>query len=88
VAEVLTGGRAALGGGRYETLVCPGLLGLLDGCPLLAFTASWPASSVTPTRPSAYSRPVRRRCSLGQVGPLFLLRSHTWITCSMMFGFT
>ena len=50
LTEVLAGGRAALGEGRYETLVCPGLL---DGYPVLTFTASWPMSSVTPTKPSA-----------------------------------
>ena len=50
LTEVLACGRAALGEGRYETLVCPGLL---DGYPVLTFTAPWPTSSVTPTKPSA-----------------------------------
>ncbi|MFF0554913.1 histone deacetylase [Streptomyces sp. NPDC004266] len=39
LAEVRAAGRRALGPGRYETLVCPGLL---DGVPVLTFTAPWP----------------------------------------------
>ncbi|MFE2557651.1 histone deacetylase [Streptomyces sp. NPDC059352] len=39
LSEVLAAGRCSLGPGRYETLVCPGLL---DGLPVLTFTAPWP----------------------------------------------
>ncbi|MFC9594716.1 histone deacetylase [Streptomyces sp. NPDC056944] len=39
LAEVVATGRGVLGPGRYETLVCPGLL---DGLPVLTFTAPWP----------------------------------------------
>lgn len=49
LTEVLTGGRAALGPGRYETLVCPGYL---DGVPVLTFTAPWRAREVEVTKPS------------------------------------
>ncbi|MEU9125933.1 histone deacetylase [Streptomyces sp. NPDC048506] len=38
LTEVLMHGRARLGPGRYETLVCAGLL---DGYPVLTFTAPW-----------------------------------------------
>lgn len=38
LGRVLADGRARLGPGRYETLVCPGLL---DGRPVLTFTAPW-----------------------------------------------
>ncbi|WP_426363558.1 histone deacetylase [Streptomyces sp. E-08] len=38
LAEVVATGCGALGPGRYETLVCPGLL---DGLPVLTFTAPW-----------------------------------------------
>ncbi|WP_369373845.1 histone deacetylase [Streptomyces sp. cg36] len=50
LAEALSRGRASLGDGRYETLVCPGQL---DGVPLLTFTAPWRAADVAPTVPSA-----------------------------------
>ncbi|GAA4913158.1 histone deacetylase [Streptomyces coeruleoprunus] len=43
-------GRAVLGEGRYETLVCPGTL---DGHPLLTFTAPWAMDAVAWNRPSA-----------------------------------
>ncbi|WP_408057086.1 histone deacetylase [Streptomyces changanensis] len=47
---VLRDGRAVLGDGRYETLVCAGLL---DGRPLLTFTAPWAMGAVPPNPPSA-----------------------------------
>ncbi|GAA2468248.1 histone deacetylase [Streptomyces macrosporus] len=50
LAEVLARGRARLGPGRYETLVCPGLL---DGRPVLTFTAPWRSGEVEKTPPSA-----------------------------------
>ncbi|MCX4968950.1 histone deacetylase [Streptomyces sp. NBC_00654] len=48
--EVLTHGRAALGEGRYETLVCAGQI---DGMPLLTFTAPWRMRDVPWVPPSA-----------------------------------
>lgn len=48
--ELLVSGRIRLGPGRYETLVCAGLL---DGCPVLTFTAPWRSHEVEPTAPSA-----------------------------------
>lgn len=39
LAEVRATGRRTLGAGRYETLVCPGVL---DGVPVMTFTAPWP----------------------------------------------
>ncbi|MGW7050086.1 histone deacetylase [Streptomyces sp. NPDC054887] len=50
LSDVLREGRSALGGGRYETLVCPGTV---DGTPVLTFTAPWGADEVEWTRPSA-----------------------------------
>ncbi|MFG3474656.1 histone deacetylase [Streptomyces sp. NPDC047980] len=50
LAEALGRGRAELGSGRYETLVCPGVL---DGVPVLTFTAPWTLHDVEWTRPSA-----------------------------------
>ncbi|NNJ03420.1 histone deacetylase [Streptomyces sp. PKU-MA01144] len=50
LSEALARGRAQLGGGRYETLVCPGAL---DGRPVLTFTAPWSLHDVEWTRPSA-----------------------------------
>jgi hypothetical protein len=47
---VLTSGRAVLGEGRYETLVCAGQV---EGLPVLTFTAPWRMSDVEWTRPSA-----------------------------------
>lgn len=38
LTKVLATGRAEMGAGRYETLVCPGYL---DGHPVLTFTAPW-----------------------------------------------
>ncbi|MFD9907755.1 histone deacetylase [Streptomyces sp. NPDC059063] len=49
VAAVMRDGRARLGDGRYETLVCPGLL---DGLPLLTFTAPWTMADVPLNPPS------------------------------------
>ncbi|MFC9331148.1 histone deacetylase [Kitasatospora sp. NPDC057015] len=48
--EVLTAGRARLGPGRYETLVCAGLL---DGLPVLTFTAPWRRADAALNRPAA-----------------------------------
>ncbi|MGI5400951.1 histone deacetylase [Streptomyces sp. CA-135486] len=50
LTEVLRDGRAALGDGRYETLVCPGAL---DGVPVLTFTAPWAMADVEWNTPSA-----------------------------------
>ncbi|MFB7272733.1 histone deacetylase [Streptomyces sp. NPDC056244] len=47
---VLRHGRAVLGEGRYETLVCPGTL---DGAPVLTFTAPWPVADAELNSPSA-----------------------------------
>ena len=49
LTEALTVGRAALGPGRYETLVSPGRL---EGHPMLTFTAPWRASDVEVNPPS------------------------------------
>ncbi|MFF9275022.1 hypothetical protein [Streptomyces griseosporeus] len=48
--EVLTEGRAVLGEGRYETLVCAGQI---DGMPVLTFTAPWGLNDVQWVPPSA-----------------------------------
>ncbi|MEU9009390.1 histone deacetylase [Streptomyces sp. NPDC048479] len=48
--EVLGRGRAETGPGRYETLVCAGLL---DGCPVLTFTAPWGVGDVAVEPPAA-----------------------------------
>lgn len=54
LVPVLATGRAALGPGRYETLLH---LGDLDGHPLLTFTAPWHAADITWKAPSpAYLR--------------------------------
>ncbi|AXI78093.1 histone deacetylase [Peterkaempfera bronchialis] len=50
LAGVLADGRAELGPGRYETLVC---CGVLDGYPVLTFTAPWRSSEVEWRRPAA-----------------------------------
>ncbi|GAA3161359.1 MULTISPECIES: histone deacetylase [Streptomyces] len=50
LTEVLAHGRAVLGEGRYETLVCAGWL---DGAPVLTFTAPWRMRDVAWTVPSA-----------------------------------
>ncbi|MYS64288.1 histone deacetylase [Streptomyces sp. SID5473] len=49
-AGALADGRAALGPGRYETLVCPGFVG---GLPVLTFTAPWRCGEVPGVCPSA-----------------------------------
>ncbi|MFE1174863.1 histone deacetylase [Streptomyces sp. NPDC058773] len=48
--EAVTRGRSRLGPGRYETLVCAGLL---DGYPVLTFTAPWRSEDVAGNPPSA-----------------------------------
>ncbi|WP_234430953.1 histone deacetylase [Streptomyces sp. NRRL F-4489] len=50
LAPVLRAGRAVLGPGRYETLICPGWL---DGHPVLTFTAPWRGTDLPPNPPSA-----------------------------------
>lgn len=50
LTEVVETGRATLGPGRYETLVCPGWL---DGFPVLTFTAPWRRTDVAWNAPSA-----------------------------------
>lgn len=50
LGDVLAIGRATVGEGRYETLVCPGLV---DGYPVLTFTAPWRRSETTLNKPSA-----------------------------------
>jgi len=49
LAEVLASGRAQMGPGRYETLVCPGLL---DEHPVLTFTAPWRRDGVDGNPPA------------------------------------
>ncbi|MER6844723.1 histone deacetylase [Streptomyces platensis] len=46
----VTRGRARIGPGRYETLVCAGLL---DGDPVMTFTAPWSSQDITMNAPSA-----------------------------------
>ena len=50
LADVLVTGRTQIGEGRYETLVCSGLL---DGYPVLTFTAPWRSGEAVLNRPSA-----------------------------------
>lgn len=50
LAKVLRDGRDESGGGRYETLVCPGTV---DGIPVLTLTAPWSLRDVEPLMPSA-----------------------------------
>ncbi|MFF4182824.1 histone deacetylase [Streptomyces sp. NPDC001691] len=50
LGEVLSTGRAVLGEGRYETLVCAGRH---EGLPVLTFTAPWHLHEVTGLAPSA-----------------------------------
>lgn len=50
LSSVLANGMAALGPGRYETLL---RAGSLDGYPVLTFTAPWSAAEVAPVAPSA-----------------------------------
>ncbi|MFI5807529.1 hypothetical protein [Streptomyces sp. NPDC051561] len=49
LTDVLTQGRAALGEGRYETLVCAGQV---DDVPVLTFTAPWRMHEVPSVPPS------------------------------------
>ncbi len=44
LTDALTHGRARIGPGRYETLVCAGLL---DGLPVLTFTAPWSSDDIS-----------------------------------------
>lgn len=54
LVDALTQGRAVLGEGRYETLVCAGQV---DGLPVLTFTAPWKMNDVPWVAPSpAYVR--------------------------------
>ncbi|MGK5630736.1 histone deacetylase [Streptomyces sp. URMC 123] len=54
LTEVLRTGRAVLGPGRYQRLICPGTL---DGHPLITFTAPWSLTDVAWNAPSeAYVR--------------------------------
>jgi hypothetical protein len=66
LSEVLARGRAELGPGRYETLVCPGLL---EGHPVLTFTARWARDGAAWNPPSAA---YLRQLALG------LAESHSW----------
>jgi hypothetical protein len=50
LGEVLAHGRAVMGAGRYETLVCAGQI---DGLPVLTFTAPWGMNDVRWNPPSA-----------------------------------
>lgn len=50
LTEALMTGRATLGPGRYETLLC---VGALDGYPVLTFTAPWSSADVELLAPSA-----------------------------------
>lgn len=50
LTRVLAAGKAVLGEGRYETLVC---VGALDGSPALTFTAPWAVDDVEWNAPSA-----------------------------------
>ncbi|MCX4638488.1 histone deacetylase [Streptomyces platensis] len=50
LTEAVTRGRARIGPGRYETLVCTGLL---DGDPVVTFTAPWSSQDITMNAPSA-----------------------------------
>ncbi|MFI7388309.1 histone deacetylase [Streptomyces sp. NPDC049813] len=49
LSGVLAAGRAVLGPGRYETLVCAGWL---DGVPVLTFTAPWSLGEVPYVAPA------------------------------------
>lgn len=50
LSGALRAGRAVLGCGRYETVVCAGAL---DGVPVLTFTAPWGVADVAHNAPSA-----------------------------------
>ncbi|GHF37602.1 hypothetical protein FHX82_006368 [Amycolatopsis bartoniae] len=66
LTAALATGRATLGPGRYETLVCAGEL---DGHPLLTFTAPWEWTDVELLAPSA---PYLRMLASG------LCEAHGW----------
>ncbi|RXS68479.1 histone deacetylase [Streptomyces sioyaensis] len=50
LTQALTHGRAQIGPGRYETLVCAGAL---DGYPVLTCTAPWRSDDIAVNAPSA-----------------------------------
>jgi hypothetical protein len=50
LSEAVRRGRAVLGDGHYETLICPGTL---DGLPMLTFTAPWRLNDLPWNAPSA-----------------------------------
>jgi hypothetical protein len=50
-AVLAAGGRAELGPGRYETLVCPGML---EGLPVFTFTAPWGVDGTAWTKPTGH----------------------------------
>ncbi len=67
LTEVVAAGRASVGPGRYETLVCPGAL---DGLPTVtSFTAPWRVGELPPLAPSA---PYPRHLAAG------LREAHGW----------
>ncbi|MFI6447310.1 histone deacetylase [Kitasatospora sp. NPDC050543] len=66
LATALATGRAELGPGRYETLICAGWL---DGDPVLTFTAPWRSARADLNRPSPH---YLRHCAAG------LREAHGW----------
>ncbi|MEU6392520.1 histone deacetylase [Streptomyces sp. NPDC046939] len=66
LGEAVTTGRAVVGPGRYETLVCAGRIG---GAPVLTFTAPWSGDDVPWVAPSSG---YLRFLATG------LLAAHTW----------
>ncbi|MFE0375331.1 histone deacetylase [Streptomyces inhibens] len=66
LTEALTRRRSRIGPGRYETLVCAGLL---DDCPVLTFTAPWSSRDIALNPPSA---PYLRHIAAG------IVASHGW----------
>ncbi|AVT41203.1 histone deacetylase [Plantactinospora sp. BB1] len=58
IAAAVAAGRASAGPGRYETVVCAGIL---DGHPVLTLTAPWRAGEVPPNPPApAYLATIAR----------------------------
>ncbi|MFY1670969.1 histone deacetylase [Plantactinospora sp. WMMB334] len=58
IATAVASGRASAGPGRYETVVCAGIL---DGRPVLTLTAPWRAGDVPPNPPApAYVATITR----------------------------
>ncbi|MGX7672140.1 histone deacetylase [Plantactinospora sp. DSM 117369] len=58
IAAAVAAGRASTGPGRYETVVCAGIL---DGHPVLTLTAPWRAGDVRPNPPApAYLATIAR----------------------------